>query len=101
MGLLVWWHLTYYWRRAEDLSDSNGTYDVVRLKPSGCLVADTAIQKKKIWSYTNYSGNMECKKHEMEKFKTIKDKMKWLCTDILGIEELRWTGVGSDHPVIT
>lgn len=44
---------------------------------------------------------MESKKHETGKSKTIKDKMKLLCTEMLGITELRWTGVGSDHTIIT
>lgn len=34
-------------RRVEDISGTNGMCDMARLMPSGCLVADVAIQEKK------------------------------------------------------
>lgn len=42
---------------------TDGIYDVIIVKLSGCLVSAVAMQEI-VLKLQNYSGNMECTKHE-------------------------------------
>ena len=48
-------------------------------------------------SRTILHRNLECQVHESRQIEVVKQEMKRVNVDILGISELKWTGMGEFH----
>lgn len=67
---------------------------MAKLTPSGCLAADVAIEKKKIWSCKDTITVQKWRIGHMNMGKlNHKDEMKQPQIDMLGISKLRCTGI--------
>ena len=70
--------------------------DAVRIKPSGHLTADVAEHAMKVNSCkdTLRIGTWNVRSMNQGKLEVVKSEIEWIKLDLLGISELKWTGMG-------
>ena len=85
-----------YWGRVEAVTHSYSKNEVAGLKQKGCSVVDVSGGESQVWCYKeqNCIGTWNVRSVNQGKLKVVKQEMARVNTDVLGISELKWIGMG-------